>query len=312
MALDAATSSFLAEMAEADAKPIDAMTPDEARTFGHELRDLYDPGPEMRRVEDHSVITDDGPIPVRLFVPEEDVQGVIVFFHGGGWVIGSIDDYDPLARQLADRTRCAVVNVEYRLAPEHPFPAAADDAYAALGWTAERVEDIAGRRVPLIVAGDSAGGNLAAVTAIRARDHGGPNLALQILVYPVTDTDVDTDSYLDPENQLLLSRDAMVWFFDHYVPREEDRQHPDVAPLRADRLDRLPPALVLTAEHDPLRDEGEAYAQRLQAAGVPVELQRCNGQMHGFFQMVGVLPGQADAMDWIARSVDTTLAQQPA
>ena len=151
MALDAATSSFLAEMAEADAKPIDAMTPDEARTFGHELRDLYDPGPEMRRVEDHSVITDDGPIPVRVFVPEEDVQGVIVFFHGGGWVIGSIDDYDPLARQLADRTRCAVVNVEYRLAPEHPFPAAADDAYAALGWTAERVEDIAGRRVPLIV-----------------------------------------------------------------------------------------------------------------------------------------------------------------
>jgi len=311
MALDAATSSFLAEMAEADAKPIDEMTPDEARTFSHDLRDLYDPGPDMARVENRTVATEDGSIPVRVLVPKGDVRGVIVFYHGGGWVIGSIDDYDPLARQLAEHTRCAVVNVEYRLAPEHRFPAAADDAYAALEWTAGRVDDIAGRRVPLIVAGDSAGGNLAAVTAIRARDDGGPNVALQILVYPVTDTDIDTESYLNPENQLLLSRDAMVWFFDHYAPKEEDRQHPHVAPLRAERLDGLPPALVLTAEHDPLRDEGEAYARQLEAAGVPVELLRCDGQMHGFFQMVGVLPGQADAMDWIARSVDAALAQQP-
>ena len=240
------------------------------------------------------------------------MRGVIVYYHGGGWVIGTIDEYDPLARQLAHHTGCAVVNVEYRRAPEHRFPAAADDAYAALRWTDDHITDIVGHRAPLLVAGDSAGGNLAAVTAIRARDRGGPAIAHQILVYPVTDSNLDTDSYHDPENQLLLTREAMQWFFNHYVPDCEDRKQPDVAPARAERLDGLPPAIVLTAEHDPLRDEGEAYAQALEAADVHVSLKRMAGQMHGFFQMVGVLPGQAQAMEHIARSVQGRLDRQTA
>jgi acetyl esterase len=302
-------------MAEADVDPLSEMTLDEARAFGRTLRDLYDDGPDVASVEDRFIPTDDGSIPVRVLIPHGDVRGVIVYYHGGGWVIGSLDEYDPLARQLADRTRCAVVNVDYRLAPEHRFPAAAHDAYAALLWTDDHVEDLVGRRVPLLVAGDSAGGNLAAVTALRARDDSDENdraIAQQILVYPVTDTDMNTDSYLAEENQLLLTREAMAWFFDHYAPNPDDRDHPHLAPARAPHLRGLPPATVLTAEHDPLRDEGEAYARSLKTAGVPVEFERLHGQMHGFFPMVGVLPGQEKAVDRIARSVDETLSRQPA
>ena len=312
MALDDFTAAFVAEMAEADAKPVAEMTPHETPTFSADLHDLYASGPEVSRAEDRVIPTDDGSISARVIIPEGEVNGLIVYYHGGGWVIGTIDEYDPLARQLASQTGCAVVNVEYRRAPEHRFPAAADDAYAALLWADDHVVDIAGHRAPLLVAGDSAGGNLAAVTAMRARDRGGPTIAQQILVYPVTDSDLDTDSYHDPENQLLLTREAMQWFFDHYVPDLEDRKHPDVAPARADRLDGLPPAIVLTAEHDPLRDEGEAYAQALEAAGVHVDLERMDGQMHGFFQMVGVLPGQAQAMNHIARVVQDMLTRQAA
>jgi acetyl esterase len=196
-----------------------------------------------------------------------------------------------------------VVLVEYRLAPEHRYPVAVDDSYAALEWAAGHLAEIAGRPdVPLIVAGDSAGGNLSAVMALRARDRGGPRIDLQVLVYPVTDADFERPSYLDPENQLLLTREAMVWFWDHYLPDPARRAEPDASPLRAANLEGLPPAVVLTAEHDVLRDEGEAYAERLRQAGVAVDLKRHPGQMHGFFTFL-LLPGSERGFQQVVKAI---------
>ncbi|MDT7710839.1 MAG: acetyl esterase [Pseudonocardiales bacterium] len=308
MALDEATAGFLTQMAESGAKPLHEMTPDEARGLGGMLRDLYGEGPAVARSSDETITNADGSsFDVRVLVPEGTPRAVIVYYHGGGWVIGNIEETDTLGRQLAVRTGAAVVLVDYRLAPEHRYPAAADDAWAALRWTAERVADIAGSQVPLIVCGDSAGGNLAAIVAQRARAEGGPDLALQVLVYPVTDADVDTASYVDPANQLLLSREAMIWFWDHYAPDAASRANTDASPLQTADLAGLPPAVVLTAEHDPLRDEGEAYAEKLRAAGVKVEHRRFAGQMHGFFTMVNVLPGSAAGVDYVVEQVDRHL-----
>jgi acetyl esterase len=228
-----------------------------------------------------------------------------VYYHGGGWVIGNIDEYDNLGRRLANRLGAAVVLVNYRKAPEHPYPVAAQDSWAALQWAAAHMGEIAGGEVPLIVMGDSAGGNLSAVMAQRARREGGPQLARQVLIYPVTDADLDNDTYTDPENQLLLTRESMVWFWDHYAPDPASRRNPDASPLQAADADLagLAPAVVLTAEHDVLRAEGEAYADRLRAAGVPTQARRFPGQMHGFFSMVGVLPGSAAGLDYVAEQL---------
>jgi acetyl esterase len=225
-------------------------------------------------------------------------------------VPGASDGAEPLAATLATRLRAAVVSVGYRLAPEHRFPVAADDSWAALDWAAQRVTDIAGGPVPLVVAGDSAGGNLAAVVARRARDAGGPHLASQVLLYPVTDADFHTPSYTDPESQLLLTRESMAWFWEHYVPDPASRSHPDASPLRAADLSGLAPAIVVTAEHDPLRDEGEAYAAALAAAGVPVAVRRFAGQIHGFVAMVGVLPGSEDGIGYVAAELAGQLGAQ--
>jgi acetyl esterase len=218
-------------------------------------------------------------------------------------VIGAIDEFETVGRKLAERSSCAVVLVDYRLAPEHRYPTAVEDSYAALEWTADHLADIAGRAdVPLIVAGDSAGGNLAAVMAQRARDRNGPAIDLQVLIYPVTDADFDRPSYVDADNQLLLTRDAMVWFWDHYVPDPARRTEPDASPLRAESLAGLPPAVVLTAEHDVLRDEGEEYANRLTQAGVTVDFRRHAAQTHGFFTFL-LLPGSERGFQHVVRAV---------
>ena len=177
-----------------------------------------------------------------------------------------------------------------------------DDSYAALEWVGQNVKCIAGREVPLIVAGDSAGGNLAAVMAVRARARNGPPIALQVLIYPVTDSDFDLPSYADPENQLLLTRDGMIWFWGHYLPEPSRRTEPDASPLHTGNLSGLPPAVVLTAEHDVLRDEGEAYAARLHEAGVPTDLQRYAGQTHGFFTLL-MLPGSERGFQQVVKAV---------
>lgn len=308
MAIDEATAGLLAQLAESGAKPLHELTPEEGRAVMAEMSALAGPGPEVARAYDEQVATADGDqFTVRVLVPAGDIRALVVYLHGGGWVIGNLDTHDHVVRVLANRLHAAVVNVDYRLAPEHRYPAAADDSWAALLWANERMTEIAGGTVPLVVMGDSAGGNLSAVVARRARDAGGPQLASQVLIYPVADADLDTASYLDPENQLLLTRESMIWFWDHYAPDPADRKHPDASPLQAGDLTGLAPAIVLTAEHDPLRDEGEAYAERLARAGVPVTQQRFTGQMHAFFTMVGVLPGSAAGIDYVAEQLGRQL-----
>jgi acetyl esterase len=304
MALDDATIRFLGSIAESGSKPIEQMTPEEARGLGGLLRDMYGPGPDVAASTDHRVSTPDGgSLGVRVLSVAQP-RGVLVYYHGGGWVIGTLDEFDHLGRLLANRTGCTIVLVDYRLAPEHRYPTAAEDAWTALRWVAD--QGLADG--PLIVAGDSAGGNLSAIVAQRAKAEGGPAIALQVLVCPVTDCDVDNSTYLDPTNQLMLSRASMIWFWDHYAPDSADRVRPDASPLRAEDLSGLPPAVVVTAEHDPLRQEGEAYAERLRDAGVKVESQRFSGQMHGFFTMVNILPGQADGLDYVVEQVERALS----
>jgi acetyl esterase len=309
MALDDATAQFLSQMAESGSPPLHEMSPDQARAMGGGLKDFFGAGPDMAAVSDERVPTGDGSdFGVRVLVPPGTPRAVLVYYHGGGWVIGALDEFDTLGRVLAERSGAVVVLVDYRLAPEHRYPAAAEDAWQALRWADENMERIAGSRLPLIVAGDSAGGNLSAIVAQRAHAKGGPPIALQVLVYPVTDADLDNASYSDPANQLMLSRESMVWFWDHYAPDPASRRNPDASPLQAADLSGLPPAVVLTAEHDVLRDEGEAYAGKLAAAGVPVQQRRFAGQMHGFFTMVNVLPGSADGLDYVIGHIDKHLA----
>jgi acetyl esterase len=313
MALDDATTAFLSQLVESGMPPLHEMTPIEARGVVVELREMYGPGPEVASVVEHAVAVEGGQIPVRILAPDNP-RAMIVYYHGGGWVIGAIDEFDTLARQMVQRTGAAVALVDYRLAPEHRYPTAAEDAWAALLWTRAHLDEHGLRQgwadLPIVVAGDSAGGNLAAIVARRARDEGGPDIALQVLVYPVTDADLDNASYVDPANQLMLSRDTMIWFWDHYAPDTASRQNPDASPLRADDLSGLPPAVVLTAEYDVLRDEGEAYAEKLRVSGVKVEHRRFAGQMHAFFTLVNVLPGAAEGLEYIAEQIDKHLAQQ--
>ena len=305
MALDPQTTMLLQTMAEGadpDAPELHEMSPEEARGFGGAMAEMAGPPARMSRSEDHTVDVEAGSIRVRVLAPMSPPAGVIVYYHGGGWVIGNIDEYHTLGTKLAERTSCAVVLVDYRKAPEHRYPTAVDDSYAALEWVAERKAEIAGADVPLFVAGDSAGGNISAVMAVRARDRGGPEIALQVLVYPVTDADFETGSYTDPENALVLTKEAMVWFWDHYAPDAARRSEPDASPLRTPDLSGLPPAVVLTAEHDVLRDEGEAYAKRLEEAGVEVDFQRHLRQLHGFWSLL-MLPGSERGFQQVVKAI---------
>ena len=306
MALDEASTALLVQLGESGLPPISDMTPDQARNLGPALAEMYGPGPDVA----HVVEPRDAPVPVRVIVPEGPPRGVVVYYHGGGWVIGALDEFETLGRTLAVRTGCVVVLVDYRLAPEHRYPAAVEDAWAALRWVDEHVETLAGARVPVVVAGDSAGGNLTAVVARRARDAGGPALAGQVLVYPVTDANVDRPSYTDPANQLIVSRGAMIWFWGHYAPDPAVRGEPDASPLRAGDLGGLPPAAVLLAEHDPLLDEGRAYAERLSEAGNAVSTHLAPSQMHGFFTLL-TLPGAAVGMDFVVDEIAKHLAAAP-
>jgi acetyl esterase len=309
MALDLATKMMMDQMAAAPGKPIHELSPQDARAQMAGFAEMMGPAPKMARVEDHQIPVEGGSILARVLVPQEPARGVIVFYHGGGWVLGDAAGHEVPARKLAERTSAAVVLIDYRLAPEHRFPVAADDSYAGLEWAAANMEKIAGRKdVPLIVAGDSAGGNLAAVVALRARDRNGPKIDLQVLIYPVTDYDFDRPSYTDPENQLLLTRDAMIWFWDHYAPDASQRNSQDVSPLRAANLAGLPPAVVATAQHDVLRDEGDAYAQRLREAGVAVNHKCHEGQTHGFFTML-MLPGSERGYQQVVKAIRACIVQ---
>ncbi|HEY1118966.1 MAG TPA: alpha/beta hydrolase [Acidimicrobiales bacterium] len=251
---------------------------------------------EVARIEDLEIPGPAGAIPARLYVPRADgTPPVVVYYHGGGWVLGGIDSHDGTCRALANASGAAVVSVDYRLAPEHPFPAAVDDAWAALEWVAANAAELGGDPSRLAVAGDSAGGNLAAVVAIQARDTGAPALRGQLLVYPVTDATMSHPSIEENGSGYFLTKADMEWFYGHYAPERPDDWR--LSPLAAPDLAGLAPALVLTAEYDPLRDEGEAYARRLDDDGVPVELIRKDGLIHGFFGMVADVDEARDAME---------------
>jgi acetyl esterase len=242
-------------------------------------------GPVASEV-DRTIPGPGGDLRVRVYTPDlPGVLPVIVYFHGGGWVLYDLDTFNPICRDLANAAGAVVVAVAYRLAPEHPFPAAVDDAYATVRWVADHAAQIGGDGSRVAVAGDSAGGNLSAVTALRCRDEGAPTLAFQLIINPVTDCDLDTDSYHEFADGLFLTRDQMRWYWDHYLPDPAARTHPWASPLRADDLSGLPPAIVYTAENDPLRDEGEAFAARLAAAGVPTIARRVPGVIHGFMNL---------------------------
>ena len=310
MKLDLASTAFLAQLAGMGGPGLHEMEPEEARLVGGQISQAFPPGPDMASVREESVAGADGAaFRVRVLSPSDHPRAVIVYYHGGGWVLGDIDQYDTLGRQLAALTGAAVILVDYRKAPEHRYPAAAHDAWEALNWADKNMAAIAGQRVPIIVAGDSAGGNLAAVVAQRAKAESGPAISLQILVYPVTDAAMDTASYADPDNQLLLNAPLMEWFWDHYVPDKDDRLAPDASPARAADLSNLPPALVVTAEYDVLRDEAEAYGEALRDAGVPVTMKRFERQMHNFFAMPGLLPAAATALEYVGQQIDRHLSK---
>lgn len=242
-------------------------------------------GEPVASVEDRAITANGAQIPLRIYRPEGGpaVTPALVWFHGGGWVIGSLDGSDFGCRIMANASGCTVISVDYRLAPEYKFPTAVDDCLAVTKWVAENGPELGVDGARIAVGGDSAGGNLAAVVSQLARDGGGPAIAFQALVYPVTNYDFSTASYRDNAEGYLLERDSMEWFWGHYLRSEADGASTKASPLRHTNLAGLPPAIVLTAEFDPLRDEGEAYAKRMRAAGVPVEARRYDGQIHGFF-----------------------------
>ena len=311
MALDEATAALVARSA-GDPKP-PGVPVAELRALRRAAAVRIAPG----RVMDTVIPVAGGTIPARVIRPGSPPRGVIVYYHAGGWVLGGLDECEAEAGALAERTGCVAVCPSYRLAPEYRYPTAAEDAWTALRWAAASSALITGDpagppSLPLIVAGSSAGGNLAAVVARRSAERGGPQVLQHVLIYPVTDSDTGSLSYTDPANQLLLDRDEMIWFWDQYVPDPAARRHPDASPLQAVFFNGVPPAVILTAEHDVLRDEGELYAMRLVQAGVPVEHRRFAGQIHGFLGRIGVLPGSADGLDYIAGHVGRALAGQKA
>lgn len=250
-------------------------------------------------VADRAIPGPAGDLAIRVYTPEGlGPFPLVVYFHGGGFVVGSLASGDPTCRALCHGASCVVVSVEYRLAPEHKFPAATDDCLAATRWVAAHAAELNADQGRLVIAGESSGGNLAAVTALRVRDEGGPALRGQLLIYPVTDYHTPpTPSYLANANGYLLTREMMMWFWEHYLSYAGEANHPHAAPLRAPDLSGLPPALVITAEFDPLRDEGERYAERLQRAGVPAQLTRYDGMIHGFLLLSELFDEGRQAME---------------
>jgi acetyl esterase len=280
------------------------LSPAEARKQMLDLAPPVDPLRSVNRVEDRSLPGPEGDIPIRLYYPEGDAPfPVVVYFHGGGWVIGDLDTHHAFCHALAKTSYCLVVSVGYRLAPEHPYPAAVEDAYAATGWVAENPELIQADPDRLAVAGDSAGGHLAAVVSLMARDRKGPRIDLQVLIYPIADYNFDTPSYIQNREGYNLTRDLMIWFWNHFLNDESEADDPYVSPLRAQDLSNLPRALVLTAGFDPLRDEGEAYCRKLQRAGVNATLLRYPGMIHAFIRMTAQLDKANEALDEVSATL---------
>jgi acetyl esterase len=305
--LDPQIEVVLAEMDAEGVPPIQELSPDEARAvYAKRCKEQWGALDEVHSVEDMDA---DG-VPIRVYRPVEtdEPSMALIYFHGGGWVTGSIETHDGPARAFAKRAGIVVISVDYRLAPEHPFPAAVDDAWAATSWVANHAEELKLDPDRIGVGGDSAGGTLAAVVARRSRDHAVP-IALQLLLYPVTNSSADTPSYSLYSSGYGLTRDGMEWYWQQYLGEGGDGTNPDASPAQLTDLRRLPRAIVVTAEADVLRDEAEAYAQRLFLATVETEGYRYDGMVHGFMRMAGKVERANAAFDELAESITTMLAK---
>jgi acetyl esterase len=293
--LDPDASAVFQAMKEANRPPYDTVSPAEAREMSRQTRPAVQPDPpDMAAIENVPVPAPHGAIPVRIYrpltLPKTGLAPGLVFYHGGGWVIGDLESHDVACRQIATEAGMIVTAVDYRLAPEHKFPAAVDDSIAATKWIAANAEKLGIDATRLFVGGDSAGGNLAAVVAMHARDNGGPRIRGQVLIYPVTDLAMTTASYRDPDTGVLLTHALMCWFRDHYLVGPAEIDDWRASPLRMVNLKDLPPAFVLTVGADPLHDEGEEFAGRLKRAGVAVTHVDYPGQFHAFITMGRILP----------------------
>lgn len=297
MPLDPQVVSYIAQLQELGALPASEVPLQTARSgYDAGAAALFGPADEVASVED----LDAAGVPVRVFRPTaDDSASAVVYLHGGGWVVGGPESHDPLCRTLAARSGCTVIAADYRRAPEHPYPAAIEDAWTAARWAAERFSQLA-------VAGDSAGGQLAASVALRARESG-IRLALQALIYPVTNHPGSASSYGDVGEETPLNGELMWWFWSQYLTDASRAGEPDCSPLRAADLSGLPPALILTAEYDPLHNEGEAYGARLRETGVPATVHRYEGMIHGFIRMPAVLDRASGAIDEVAKALADAL-----
>ncbi len=295
MAVDKDVANVLQMLEKLGMRDLAEMTVEQARATS-----LTPPPAEptaVADVVDRTITGSETDVPLRIYTPQGTGPfGALVYFHGGGWVIGSLDSHDETCRKLCAGAGVAVISVDYRLAPETRFPGPLHDCFDATVWVHDHAAELNVDASRIAVGGDSAGGNLAAACALLARDRNGPALAFQLLIYPVTDASFATPSYHDNAEGYLLSRNAMMWFWDHYVPQASDRSNAYAAPLAAEDLTGLPPALVQTAEYDPLRDEGEAYATALQQAGCSVAQTRYAGLIHGYFGMQEAVAAARPAM----------------
>jgi acetyl esterase len=310
MSLHPTWQSLREQKARDGSPPLYELTLDEARAADlASIRAGAGTGEPVHTVTDLSFPGPDGDRPARAYRPAADGPlPVVVYFFGGGWTLGSIDTADAVARRLANAVPAVVVVPGYRLAPEHRFPAAVEDCYAAVRWVAEHAVELGGDPRRIAVAGDSAGGNLAAAVALLARERGGPALAGQALVYPNTDHTAADGSLRDNTDPLLFNVTSVGWYWQHYLADPADGLNPLASPALAADHRGLPPALVLTAEHDPLRDQGERYAALLSAAGVPTDWRRHEGMAHGFFTMAGVLDAAGEAQAEVAAALRAWLA----
>jgi acetyl esterase len=309
MPLHAQVSKFLEQQAALGLKPIERCTPAEFRQMMVDGLVAAGESERVAVIENRIADGPNGPIPIRIYRQAPTGRSpALVYFHGGGWVGGNLETHDGLCRAIVNAANCSVIAVDYRLAPEHKYPAATEDAFAAAGWVQRHAAalGIDGQRIA--VGGDSAGGNLAAAVALMARDRDQPPPCLQVLLYPIIDYDLATASYRQYADGYLLTRAAMQWFWTHYQSSENDAKQPYAAPMQAKDLTGLAPALVLTAEFDVLRDEGEAYAERLTAAGVSTERTRYNGMIHGFVPRLNLFDSARTALAQIVGALKRAFA----
>jgi acetyl esterase len=298
MPLDPQVKILMDQIAALNGPKIHTLSaPDARRATGSMFKLPPERLEKVFKVEDRKIPGPAGEIPIRIYTPEGSGPfPVLVFFHGGGWVICDLDSHDAPCRLLTNKAKCVTVSVDYRLAPENKFPAGVEDCFAATKWVAGNAKELNIDPERLAVGGDSAGGNLSAVISQLARDAGGPKIAFQLLVYPATEAELDTQSH-KMFTDYFLTKDDIFWFWAHYLRGPADRKDPRIAPALAKTLKGLPPALIITAEFDPLRDEGEAYGEKLRKAGVPVTVSRYDGMIHGFFSMFDVLDKGKQAIE---------------